>query len=499
MNTCRYLVTVLGYMTVVFWAAGLSAQIIPAPGQLSGTPGPGPGQITLTWKTPFFENPTPQYPFDCAYVFRTGDELIDESTWDNSDSGFGVLPPTLAWCAGIVLDLNVNGAEEDGYLIADKAHMRAYLLIQFDCFNFYLPGGVPLQSETILFEAFDPTDNRVVLQSAVTNHQGIAEFTTHDLYDDQSGSNPCMAEAHTFKASWEGHELGNGAGVVVVSTGRREDTEEMIMCDSAVEIEDPDQWSPFGGIYHQSFAGVNYEFTVPAAAVEVSTIVLLATPPSVPPPSGMMPPSVPPTPMIAFELMAIPDIDPCKPYLIAAEYPDTLLSQYGGLGESSLRPYRFDPCTADWQMLDDGPIGLVRDYHTIIFQADTFGMFALAAELDTDHDDLGDSEELHYGTDPELSDTDGDGIDDGTEIWVARSDPVDPLKKDDADQHCMLQGLTPGQSYYVAGRIKGVATQSDVSNCIQVQAGPDPTDADVNDDGSTDIVDFAILAGEWLQ
>lgn len=45
---------------------------------------------------------------------------------------------------------------------------------------------------------------------------------------------------------------------------------------------------------------------------------------------------------------------------------------------------------------------------------------------DQDHDGLSDASEAVYGTDPEKSDTDGDGYSDGDEVLKYGSDPKDP-------------------------------------------------------------------------
>lgn len=45
--------------------------------------------------------------------------------------------------------------------------------------------------------------------------------------------------------------------------------------------------------------------------------------------------------------------------------------------------------------------------------------------LDTDADTLIDSDELVYGTDPEIADTDYDGYSDGDEVWIYETDPLD--------------------------------------------------------------------------
>ena len=49
-----------------------------------------------------------------------------------------------------------------------------------------------------------------------------------------------------------------------------------------------------------------------------------------------------------------------------------------------------------------------------------------AADLDDDEDGLTNAEELNAGTDPEIPDTDGDGLSDGTEVNTHGTDPTNP-------------------------------------------------------------------------
>lgn len=45
---------------------------------------------------------------------------------------------------------------------------------------------------------------------------------------------------------------------------------------------------------------------------------------------------------------------------------------------------------------------------------------------DRDYDGIPDDEEAQYGTDPNRSDTDGDGLSDGEEVFTTNTDPLNP-------------------------------------------------------------------------
>ena len=149
-----------------------------------------------------------------------------------------------------------------------------------------------------------------------------------------------------------------------------------------------------------------------------------------------------------------------------------MLDQYGGLAESSLRGYIYDELMTRWHLLDDLPIMLNREHHTISFETYQLGIFSISAESDMDGDGLGDYEELdHYYTELDIADTDGDGISDGDEAWFTYSDPKDPMKIEADDQHGIGDDLEQGQGYYIAGRIISGDVESPVSNCIYVEIG----------------------------
>jgi outer membrane protein OmpA-like peptidoglycan-associated protein/opacity protein-like surface antigen len=102
-------------------------------------------------------------------------------------------------------------------------------------------------------------------------------------------------------------------------------------------------------------------------------------------------------------------------------------------------------------------------------------------KADTDEDGLTDGEERDYGTNPELKDTDGDGLDDPTE--VDRSGGTDPLVPDtDGD------GLVDGREVRETKTKPGVAdTDGDgLSDGDEIQRGTDPLKDDTDGDGLTD-------------
>jgi hypothetical protein len=457
--------------------------LIPPINDLTGSAGPGSDEVTLTWGVPLFENPNPGETFDATYDFRYADVAIDESNWDETSSFDSDWNPVVAPCAGIELDLYVMASSDGMTAEWDKAHMRAWLTVQFDCFNFYFPGGQGLRGETIHFWVYDPDDNLVYSTTAETNEHGMAEVTTGDLYDAEDPTKPCSEDTFTFTAYWYGHSIGLSNGAVVISTGDREDTKYVYMCDWVSTIPPPDHWSAHGGIYQGSLQGATFQFTVPFEAVTEEVEVILFSPTSVPPISGIAP--AVPGHMFTFQLEKnIGGNLLNKPIVITVNYQPSLLDQYDGLAESSLKGYRYDEIMSKWRLLDDLPIKLNREHHSISFETNQLGLFSISAETDIDGDDLGDYEELeNYYTDLTLADTDGDGISDGDEAWFTYSDPKDPMKTEADDQHGIGDDLEQDQGYYIAGRIISGDLQSPISNCIYIEIG------DVNEKPNAPIID----------
>jgi hypothetical protein len=146
------------------------------------------------------------------------------------------------------------------------------------------------------------------------------------------------------------------------------------------------------------------------------------------------------------------------------------LDQYGGLAESSLRGYWYDPVALQWQNAALDKVAIDRVNHTIGFSTDRLGVFALAAEFDTDGDGLGDHEEptLHE-TSYTDSDSDDDGILDGDEVWFTKSDPRDAHKRDNDDQYVILPELPGDSRTWVSAQI---TTDSEVSSIVQTMNNP---------------------------
>jgi dockerin type I repeat protein/thrombospondin type 3 repeat protein len=90
----------------------------------------------------------------------------------------------------------------------------------------------------------------------------------------------------------------------------------------------------------------------------------------------------------------------------------------------------------------------------------------ITSNVDTDGDGLTDEVEAQLGSDAELSDSDGDGMADGWEIWNALdpSDPADAAADDDGDG---------------------------VTNVEEQDLGSMPAEADTDGDGFWDGVEFA--------
>jgi len=109
----------------------------------------------------------------------------------------------------------------------------------------------------------------------------------------------------------------------------------------------------------------------------------------------------------------------------------------------------------------------------------------LAFTIDTDGDGLSDGQELfNYGTDPTLADTDGGGVDDYTELFIdgtsandASDDGQNPWGDDDGD------GLPNSyESFYGTDRNLADTDGGGVNDGLEVSQGTNPVDGD--DDGS---------------
>ncbi|MBI2464194.1 S-layer homology domain-containing protein [Candidatus Peregrinibacteria bacterium] len=100
---------------------------------------------------------------------------------------------------------------------------------------------------------------------------------------------------------------------------------------------------------------------------------------------------------------------------------------------------------------------------------------------DPDGDGLSTQEELSYGTDPFIADTDGGGLSDGTEIKTS-SQKMNPLKAD--DDELKLQELLDETTDEIVGGDRdgdGLSDEEEIGTY-----GTDPNDADTDDGGISD-------------
>lgn len=110
-----------------------------------------------------------------------------------------------------------------------------------------------------------------------------------------------------------------------------------------------------------------------------------------------------------------------------------------------------------------------------------YGTDPLAA--DTDNDGLGDGQELQLGTDPLRSDTDGDGMPDGWEFanWL------NPLSAADAALDADLDGLTNLEEYFLGTNPQTSYTDGDgLTDFVEMQLGTNPLAVDTDGDGLDD-------------
>ncbi len=113
-----------------------------------------------------------------------------------------------------------------------------------------------------------------------------------------------------------------------------------------------------------------------------------------------------------------------------------------------------------------------------------------AIELDGDGDGLMDEQELQIGTDPNKYDTDGDGANDGDELFTHGTDPKDPNSRPggsvtlDADQ----DGLIDEEELQIGSDPNDVDSDNDrLSDGFEVREfGTDPLRADSDEDGLGD-------------
>jgi hypothetical protein len=134
------------------------------------------------------------------------------------------------------------------------------------------------------------------------------------------------------------------------------------------------------------------------------------------------------------------------------------------------------------------------------FPADNDGDFIPDAhDIDDDNDGLSDTDESTLGTDPLVADTDGDGVDDGAEVWADVNTPTDT--DGDGIIDALESSVTDTDSDGVVDQydVNNTDPQSDsdgdgVGDSVETQSGTDPLDpldipTDTDNDGTPDVLD----------
>jgi hypothetical protein len=442
---------------------------LPPPRALGGAPGGSSGEVELAWQTPQFNYPS-DTATEPAYDFRMSSSFITPATWDLASPIAGDLPPVgVNGGYGVNLHVDAQCEMEGNYIKLDTVYMRAWLTVQVHIGNL-IPYGYPIRNETIVFSVYDQNDNLVATGSGVTDYTGMADFDAGDVNDSHDCSQPNWP-MYSFEAYWAGHTIGLSNGLIITS-GDKTDTEDMMTCDGDTYVPPAGTWSQFGGLYTHMLGDVAVEIYVPAyATFGVDPAVQVYEPTITPPPTGL-PPTVP-GPIVVFTVEKLGDPFLEKPAVFTVDYPAYRLDEFGGVGESSLRAYRFDEQTLTWMPVESGPVVIDRDNHVMRFASSVLGTFGLAAEIDVDHDGLGEEEELLAGLLPGIADSDGDGLLDGDEVWFTLSDPLDWRKIGPADQLGLATGLPPGTGVFISGRIICDEYESPLSNCVYLEVpGP---------------------------
>ncbi len=112
-----------------------------------------------------------------------------------------------------------------------------------------------------------------------------------------------------------------------------------------------------------------------------------------------------------------------------------------------------------------------------------------ALDADADGDGIWDGDEAGYGTNFTVWDTDGDGLDDGEEVYIWGTDPTDPDHDDD--------GLEDGDEVALGTDPLDANTDDDfVDDGVEVNSwGSDPLDPDTDGDG---ILDGETINGTYV-
>ncbi|WP_353633381.1 calcium-binding protein [Halobacterium sp. NMX12-1] len=124
---------------------------------------------------------------------------------------------------------------------------------------------------------------------------------------------------------------------------------------------------------------------------------------------------------------------------------------------------------------------------------------------DLDADGLSNANELSLGTDFRDDDTDGDDLEDGSEVHQFGTDPTDPDTDDDGvrDDEEVRAGTDYGDAdtdadslddrSELAGNTSAIEADADLDglpDALEVQLGTDPNDRDTDSDGLTDLTEY---------
>jgi hypothetical protein len=471
------------FLCTLITGSGAVAEIPPI-GDFSGTMGANPQELGLFWSTPLFELPEGE----CYYDFRYLDSPLTEDNWDTAPELVANIPPVAADPqVAVELHFNVAPAKLPGDLVSytDRAHLTAYLTRTVGPL---WPGG-PYHESCLLagreIKFYYKRRNASSFQYLGSDHTPVAEYVTGDLTNVSAADG---GEWFTFRATWLGDIYTLQGGLV--SLPEQSVEMDLWMCEGYLASPNG-HWLGWGGVYDVELNDVALQFIVPGGAVEGEVEVQVYAPEYVPPPVGMN--AAVPGAMTAFQVEKADGPFLQAPITVVMQYREYMLEEYGGLGESSLRPYRYDEDLEQWELLDQTSRALDRDQHNISFITDRLGLFAVAAETDADGDGLGDVEELEFETEPGIADSDDDGASDGDELWFFQGDPRDPLKVFGEDQYCW--GTSPEEltDYWVAARIVSETEQSPISNSVHIYFCL----GDLDGDGDIDLADLAQLLSNY--
>jgi hypothetical protein len=106
----------------------------------------------------------------------------------------------------------------------------------------------------------------------------------------------------------------------------------------------------------------------------------------------------------------------------------------------------------------------------VLLPQNTGGVLIVDDDVDTDDDGLSDLAERVYGTDLEIADSDGDGLNDGYEVYVLRTDPLSVDTDGDGldDRYEVFESGTDPRSADTDG--------DGFDDLIEIKSGSDPLD-----------------------